>query len=48
MFTPIVMAFKMPEIATFLYFLFITKTLSQFGQYIQIRMEDNIEPNTTF
>ena len=44
MFTPIVMVFKMSEIANILYFLLITeKSLSQFGQYTQVHVEDIIE-----
>ena len=44
MFTSRVMAFKMSEMANFIYFLLITtKIWSQFGQYLCVHVEDLIE-----
>ena len=44
MFTSRVMAFKMSEIANFIYFLLIAaKNESQFGQYLYVHVEDFFE-----
>ena len=44
MFTSRVMAFKISEIANFIYFLLITaKNESQLGQYLYVHVEDFIE-----
>ena len=44
MFTSRVMAFKMSEMANFIYFLLIAaKNYSQFGQYLYVHVEDLIE-----